>query len=111
MIGLASLLLFFTAHAQKSVDAADAGAEKATQMAVTMMKRGQWKEAHSLFQQIIAEWGNDAYYSKMPAFGTVYYNRGFCEMKLKDYGAAVDSFKKCYEDFLIKDKELYGLKH
>lgn len=85
-------------HAQQA-KATDAGAERATLTAVGLMKRGQWNEALSIFNQIIGEWGNDAFYQKLPAFGTVYYNRGFCEMKLRQYPEAVESFKKCHEDF------------
>ena len=98
---LLSIFLTFnlTVVAQKGVNAIDAGAEKMTLTAVGLMRKGEWKSAHEMFQKIVAEWGNDSYYQKMPAFGTVYYNRGYCEMKLKEYGDAVASFKICHEDF------------
>lgn len=95
----AALLTVLPLHAQKGLNATDAGAEKATLLAVGMMKKGQWEEARALFQQIVAEWGNDSYYRKMPAFGTVYYNRGYCEMKLKRFTDAIVSFRTCYEDY------------
>ena len=108
-IVLATLMaVIFTAlplHAQKGLNATDAGAEKATLMAVGMMKKGKWEDAHALFQQIVAEWGNDAYYRKMPAFGTVYYNRGYCEMQLKRYADAIGSFRTCYEDYDNKTED------
>ena len=95
----AALLTVLPLHAQKGLNATDAGAEKATLLAVGMMKKGQWEEARALFQQIVAEWGNDSYYRKIPAFGTVYYNRGYCEMKLKRFTDAIVSFRTCYEDY------------
>lgn len=80
-------------------NAIDAGAEQATLQAVGLMRKGEWEAAHKQFELIIGQWANDSFYQKLPAFGTVYYNRGFCEMKLKEYAAAAESFKICHEKF------------
>lgn len=83
----------------------DQTAEEATLKAVGLMRKGQWENAHKMFEAIIGEWGNDSYYKNLPAFGTVYYNKGFCEMKLKRYDDAVASFKTCHEDYKGVQKE------
>lgn len=85
--------------------AQDETPEPAILRAVSMMKRGQWQKAHEAFQRIIAEWSNDAFYKEFPPFGTVYYNRGFCEMKLKQYQEAAKSFEICYRDFPDKQAQ------
>ena len=109
----ASLLLFIyslsAVHAQQSVASIDAGAEKAQVEAIGMMKKGNWKAADQMFQQIITEWANDVYYQQFPPFGTVYYNHGVCQLKLKQFAEAADSFSICHEKFPNKFDEGTGV--
>ncbi len=99
MLVILGMLLSIPVYSQVGANAGDRSAEKQTLEAVGLMKKGQWKQAHQMFERIIAEWGNDAFYKEFPPFGTVYYNRGFCEMKLKMYAEAAKSFEICYRDF------------
>ena len=95
--GLVALCGLF--YSQVSSAQNDGSPEAATNLAVSLMKRGKWLEAQVALQKIIAEWSNDSFYKDFPPFGTIYYNRGFCEMQLKQFQDATKSFEICYRDF------------
>jgi tetratricopeptide (TPR) repeat protein len=65
--------------------------------AETAMNAQDWERALKLHQQAVAEIATaDAL---GPQFGVVHYRRGICEMKLKQWAAAMESFEICYQDF------------
>ncbi|MEM7145175.1 MAG: tetratricopeptide repeat protein [Verrucomicrobiota bacterium] len=66
---------------------------------ISAMNEGNWEEGLKLADSIIAEYGEFALPDYGPMFGGIYYNKGFCEMKLKDYASAAESFRKCHEEF------------
>lgn len=81
---------------------------------ISAMKKQEWLKAHSLLSSVTNQLGDRGKGLFGGKYGTVYYNKGFCELKLgKDLVAmggeenvakgaeyltmAVDSFKKCRE--------------
>ena len=114
LVALCSLWLSSRcALAQRDPELADAGPEKLELKAVNFMNKGKWEQAHALFQKIIRDWGNDDFFSNQPSFGTLFYNRGYCEMRLKRFAKAVASFRKCHEEFdnEIDDGEVAGIRN
>lgn len=83
-------------HGQKT---AGDGPEGEMNLAVALMQRGDWQGAKTRFEKVIADWSSDSVYATYPPFGHVHYNKGFCEMKLKQYDEAIDSFKSCHEKY------------
>ena len=59
---------------------------------VQAMNAGDWEQGLKFCDQIIQEFGEFAYEDYGPKFGGIYYNKGFCEMKMQNYSAAVESF-------------------
>lgn len=66
---------------------------------ITLMQYKQWKKALEFCDQAIKDEGDGALEQWGPLFGTIYYRKGICEMKLEKHGAAAASFEKCYKDF------------
>ncbi|MEM8952781.1 MAG: tetratricopeptide repeat protein [Verrucomicrobiota bacterium] len=66
---------------------------------IAAMNEGNWEEGLKLCDSIIAEYGEFALPDYGPMFGGIYYNKGFCEMKLKEYAKAAESFKTSNETF------------
>ncbi|RYD32803.1 MAG: tetratricopeptide repeat protein, partial [Verrucomicrobiaceae bacterium] len=66
----------------------------------TAMDAGNWQEALDLSTRAVRLYG-DANPRKVygAQFGTVYYRKGICEMKLKRWEDAMRSFEICYRDF------------
>ena len=64
-----------------------------------LMKAKQWQKALQFNEQAIKDEGDGALERWGPMFGTIYYRKGLCEMKLKKWDAAANSFQKCYRDF------------
>lgn len=64
------------------------------------MTQGQWEQAIAWHRQAIADYGGDDPLATFgPQFGTIYYRKGLCEMKLKRWEDAMRSFEICYRDF------------
>lgn len=64
------------------------------------MTGGHWEQALALHRQAIAHYGGtDPLATFGPQFGTIYYRKGLCEMKLKRWEDAIRSFEVCYRDF------------
>lgn len=64
------------------------------------MNGGQWQEALAVHTQVVERFGSgQAVKSLGPKFGVVIYRKGMCEMKLKRWREAMDSFELCYRDY------------
>ncbi len=82
---------FGAAHAQAIHEYADR-ASKA-------MKKNQWVEAHSLLSSATEKFDKLAMVTSGPRFGWFWYQKGLCELKLKRYDEAANSFRICYEKY------------
>lgn len=61
------------------------------------MESQNWEEALKLHRQATEEFSVGA--ALGPQFGVVHHRRGICEMKLKKWADAMQSFEICYRDF------------
>ncbi len=66
---------------------------------VQEMSEQKWEEALKIIDQVIKEFGEFAYDDYGAMFGGIYYNKGICELRLRDYENAAESFRKSHEDF------------
>ncbi len=100
-ICLISLMATPLAKAQRGVPQDPEGLPlgELVQHSITLMQFKQWDRALKFSEQAIKDEGDGALEQWGPLFGTIYYRKGLCEMKLKKYGAAASSFEKCYRDF------------
>lgn len=69
------------------------------------MNAENWEEGLKLTDQIIKDHGEFAYADYGAMFGGIYYNRGICLIRLRNYGEAAESFKTCHEGFPNKKPE------
>lgn len=66
----------------------------------TAMEASQWEDALDLNKRVISRFGQENPYRLYGAqFGTVFYRKGVCEMKLKRWPEAMRSFEECYQNF------------
>ena len=73
--------------------------------ALAAMRQENWEEGLALSTQAVERYGkNQPLQLFGPQFGTIYYRKGICEMKLKKFDAAIASFEACYKDFPNKEK-------
>jgi len=78
----------------------NANLEALVKQAKTTMAAEQWEEALDLNKRVISRFGQENPYRTYGAqFGTVYYRKGVCEMKLKRWTDAMRSFEDCYQNF------------
>lgn len=78
----------------------NANLEALVKKAKTTMAAEQWEEALDLNKRVISRFGQENPYRIYGAqFGTVYYRKGVCEMKLKRWADAMRSFEDCYQNF------------
>jgi tetratricopeptide (TPR) repeat protein len=64
------------------------------------MEREKWEQALKYHAEAVSRFGrNDPYESYGAQFGTIFYRKGICEMKLKRWSEAMASFETCYRDF------------
>lgn len=64
------------------------------------MNQEKWAQALEHHQEAVTRFGrNQPYESYGAQFGSIFYRRGICEMKLKRWSAAMGSFEICYRDF------------
>lgn len=70
------------------------------QKVIDAMELEKWEEALVISDKTIAEYGKNKPYERIGArFGTIYYRKGLCELKLKKWNEAMKSFEICYRDF------------
>lgn len=68
--------------------------------ALTAMKEEKWEEALSFNAQAVERYGGNQPLKLFgPKFGSIYYRKGICEMKLRKWNDAIASFETCYRDF------------
>lgn len=64
------------------------------------MDASRWEEALDFNKRVVSRYGLENPQQVYGAqFGTVYFRKGLCEMKLKRWDAAMRSFEICYRDF------------
>lgn len=74
--------------------------------ALAAMNAEKWDEALKWNTAAVERYGkNNPLQLFGPQFGTIYYRKGFCELKLKKFKDAMQSFEKCHRDFPNKAKE------
>lgn len=66
---------------------------------LNLMLAADWEETLKVQQSIIDEEGQSALAVWGPMFGSVYYRKGICELKLHKWNAAMESFRICRESF------------
>lgn len=68
--------------------------------ALAAMKEEKWEEALAFNAQAVERYGaNQPLKLFGPKFGSIYYRKGICEMKLGKWNEAIESFETCYRDF------------
>lgn len=72
---------------------------KAYNMAAQAIAAQKWDEGMKAVGDIISTYGADGKKSFGPAFGHFYYLRGLLQIGKKQYSAAGESFRICYEDY------------
>jgi tetratricopeptide (TPR) repeat protein len=64
------------------------------------MKESRWEQALDFNIQAVNRYGRkDPLRLFGPQFGAIYFHKGTCEMKLKKWTGAMQSFEICYRDF------------
>ncbi|MEO8614308.1 MAG: tetratricopeptide repeat protein [Luteolibacter sp.] len=64
------------------------------------MSAEKWSEALELNTQAVTRFGrNDPFKQYGAQFGALYFRKGICQMKLKKWSDAMQSFEVCYRDF------------
>jgi tetratricopeptide (TPR) repeat protein len=67
---------------------------------ISAMNAEKWEEALALNDRAIKTYGvHNPLQSHGPKFGTIYYRKGICELKLGKWEEAIKSFEICYRDF------------
>jgi tetratricopeptide (TPR) repeat protein len=70
------------------------------QKSIAAMNSDNWEEALKLNTQAIERFGKNQPMTLFgPKFGMIYYRKGICELKLKKWREAMNSFNTCYRDF------------
>ncbi len=70
--------------------------------ALLAMKAEKWEEALAYNAKAVAEHGADPKMAMRlfgPRFGVIVYRKGACELKLKKFDDAIQSFESCYKDY------------
>lgn len=94
--GMCAIPLVLTVPAQAQED--DLGT--LVGKAIAAMKAEKWEEGLAFNQQAVDRFGKNKPLQLFgPRFGTIYYRKGLCEMKLKKWNEAMQSFEACHRDF------------
>lgn len=100
--GISAIPLVFTLPAA----AQDEDLGSMVNKALAAMNAEQWQEGLKWNAAAVERYGqNNPLQLFGPQFGTIYYRKGICEMKLKKWNEAMQSFEVCYRDFPNKAKE------
>lgn len=76
------------------------GLEALVEKSRVAMEAGNWQKALDASRQTVDRYGkNHPMRTYGAQFGAVYYRKGLCEMKLKHWQDAMQSFEICYRDF------------
>ena len=94
--GISAIPLVFTLPAA----AQDEDLGSMVNKALAAMNAEQWQEGLKWNAAAVERYGqNNPLQLFGPQFGTIYYRKGVCEMKLQKWGDAMASFETCYKDF------------
>lgn len=64
------------------------------------MKESRWEQALDFNTRAVTGYGQQEPFRMFgPQFGAIYFHKGVCEMKLKKWQEALQSFEICYRDF------------
>ena len=78
----------------------DAGLEAMVAKSQAAMEGNRWEDALDFNKRVVSRYGQENPFQVYGAqFGTVYFRKGICEMKLKRWDEAMRSFEICYRDF------------
>ncbi|MCP5534025.1 MAG: tetratricopeptide repeat protein [Akkermansiaceae bacterium] len=94
-LGLVPFVLTVPAHAQDDLPGL-------VDKSLSAMKEQKWQEALAFNTQAVERFGKDPKHANKiygPRFGTIVYRKGLCELKLKQWDAAMKSFESCYRDY------------
>ena len=72
------------------------GIDVAWSNSLTSMRAKKWAEAHAVLSKACRTFDGRAMQLFGPKFGWFWYHKGYCELKLKKWDDAMESFKKCY---------------
>lgn len=67
--------------------------------ATDAMKAGKWEDALQLLTTAVDRFDAKGMQFYGPQFGTTWYRKGICELKLKQFEAAAGSFEACYSRY------------
>ncbi len=76
--------------------------------ATNAMEAGKWEEALKLLTECVDRFDARAMQLYGPQFGVTWYRKGICEMRLKRWDDAIESFKTCYEKYPNKSDQAQG---
>ncbi len=69
---------------------------------VQAMRTGDWNAAYKVFANATEKMDKNAMVLYGPKFGYFWYHKGYCELKLKKYSEAAESFEVCYSRYANK---------
>jgi tetratricopeptide (TPR) repeat protein len=85
------------------------GIDVAWSNSLTSMRAKKWAEAHAVLSKACRTFDGRAMQLFGPKFGWFWYHKGYCELKLKKWDDAMESFKKCYTKYPNKNAGAAGL--
>ena len=88
---------------------AQGGVETAWANSLTAMKAKEWAKAHAILAKAVAQYDGRAKTLFGPRFGWFWYHKGYCELKLRQWEEAMESFKACYTKYPNKNAGGAGL--
>lgn len=88
-----------TGLAQPPAPPARSDAQELNSGALAAMNEGKWEEALALFERCVADHDAAALRTFGPSFGVTWYRKGLCELRLRKWAAAADSFQTCYRRY------------
>lgn len=105
LCGLLALLALVSVPQESSAQ----GIDTAWSNSLTAMRAKKWAEAHAILAKAVASF--DARAPKLfgPKFGWFWYHKGYCELKMRQWEDAMNSFKMCYTKYPNKNAGGAGL--
>lgn len=88
---------------------AQGGVDTAWSNSLTAMRAKEWAKAHAILAKAVAQYDGRAKTLFGPKFGWFWYHKGYCELKLKQWEPAMESFKMCYTKYPNKNAGGAGL--
>ncbi|MEZ5302246.1 MAG: tetratricopeptide repeat protein [Verrucomicrobiales bacterium] len=101
-LAAAAAVAFISLASPKGAVAQDDNGEQLNALynrGAALAQQGNWEAALQIYAGIVKQYGKDAESSFGARFGVIYYEKGLCELNLKKYPEAVESFKTCYLKF------------